>query len=181
MTNKRKRPGKSQRANTVAKAVRIVRTAKVTANQAMLDAEKAKPSDYAAKVAAAIGPGSKRHEGRLSGSCDKARLKLGSYGVGFQGPRGFASPTGKVSRSEADGQAMAPRQALAITAQASKRFAQDDYETPKPERGIKRRKGKGQWVRRDLNESQPAPHDAATERLTGAARRERVKSLNLKG
>ena len=96
------------------------------------------------------------------GGCSRDRLKAGSYGVGFQGPRGFGTPTGKVGKQEANGERMAsitPRPSQAPTPTmhlaSSKRFAGDsswagetlgyDYSTPAPSETVQKRKGKGRW------------------------------------
>lgn len=62
-----------------------------------------------------------------SSTASRDTLKLGSYGNGFRGPRGFASPKYLVGKQEADGAALAPRDDLRVTGEASKRFARDGH------------------------------------------------------
>lgn len=135
---------------------------------------------------------SKRANNNLSSSASRERLKGGSYGVGFQGPRGFASPTYKVGKQEADGGKLAPGRHLAITGPASSRFATDGYRIDKAEgegsvqrlsKPFKKAGKKGlerQWMTVDLNESAKPANDAALDRMTDAAQsRIRRKAIGL--
>lgn len=142
----RKRPGKIER-------LQAKRNALVQAN---LSSTKLEPNDLAAKLTKALGPKSDR------GGSSRERLKAGSYGAGFQGPRGFNSPKDHVTKREQAPGRLAPRDANAPTfgANGSKRHAGDiswavetlgyDYSVDKPDDTIMvkrpRAKGKpGRW------------------------------------
>ena len=149
MSSKRNRPGKLER-------MASKRQATLTANQQYLDDLKSKPNDLAAKTAKAFGPAKFDKALRQSGT-GRDRLKLGSYGVGFQGPRGFNSPKGNVSKQEQQPGLMAPKPTgPTFGANASKRHAGDvrfgaeafgyDYATPSPSDTVMRKVGrKGRW------------------------------------
>ena len=125
--------------------------------------------DFAAKLAKSQGPA--RYDAKPA-STSRERLKGGSYGVGFQGPRGYGTPTGLVSKQEGNGEKLAGGAPKATQAPfpvsglkpASKRFAGDtqvgaadfgyDYATTVPRDRVKRRKGKGKWRTVDLNDGQ---------------------------
>lgn len=147
----------------IGKAIQQRTRAIVTAN------EKAMTKDDLSSVP--FGPKASR------GGSGRDRLKLGSYGVGFQGPRGFGSPTDKVGKAEADGGKLASITKVTPSRErprptdsrhpgghlaGSKRFAGDtawageamgyDYSAPVPYEPVKRRKGKGRWKTLDLND-----------------------------
>lgn len=126
----RKRPGKIER-------LQAKRNALVQAN---LSSAKQEPNDLAAKLTKALGPKSDR------GGSSRERLKGGSYGVGFQGPRGFNSPKDYVTKREQAPGRLAPRDANAPTfgANGSKRFREDDYRTEKPSDTVQTKR-KGRW------------------------------------
>jgi len=87
------------------------------------------------------------------GGCSRERLKGGSYGVGFQGPRGYGSPKGLVGRMEGDGGKLAPSIYHRVTGSASKRFALDgDRTDAMTHETVKKRKGKGRWKTLNLND-----------------------------
>ena len=126
----RKRPGKIER-------LQAKRNALVQAN---LSSTKLEPNDLAAKLTKALGPKASR------GGSSRDRLKAGSYGVGFRGPRGFNSPRDHVTKREQTPGLLAPRDANAPTfgANGSKRFREDDYRTDKPSDTIQAKR-KGRW------------------------------------
>lgn len=120
----------------------------ITANQALFTEQ---PNDLAAKTVRALGPKANR------GGSSRDRLKGGSYGVGFQGPRGFASPKGLVTKREQERGQLAPLPVQpTFGANGSKRHAEDtlwsaetlgyDYATPKPDNAVMVKRGKpGRW------------------------------------
>lgn len=144
----RNRPGKAER-------LQAKRQALLTANLSSIAADKLNtPNDLASKMSKAVGPSRFDKALRQSGT-GRDRLKLGSYGVGFQGPRGFASPKGLVSRAEQTPGMMAPKSAgPTFGANASQRHAGDtewaaremgyDYSVPKPDDRIMVKR-KGRW------------------------------------
>lgn len=128
---KRTRPGKIER-------LQAKRNAIVQANLSSVTAE---PNDLAAKTVKALGPKASR------GGSSRDRLKAGSYGVGFQGPRGFNSPRDLVTKREQEPGLLAPLDVNrpAFGANGSKRFREDDYRTDKPSDTIQTKRGKGRW------------------------------------
>lgn len=115
------------------------------ANQSIIDAERSKPNDLAAKTVKALGPKADR------GGSSRERLKAGSYGVGFQGPRGFNTPKDYVTKREQAPGLLAPIDANRPTfgANGSQRFAGDvawgakvpgyDYRTEAPSESVMRK------------------------------------------
>lgn len=98
----------------------------ITANQQFLDAEQAKPPPKSKGV----GPA-----GYKTASTDhRTALKGRNGGVGFNGPRGFKSPVYAVSKREQTPGMLHPGDNTRpmFGANASKRFAEDDYPTDKP-------------------------------------------------
>lgn len=136
----RSRPGRIER-------LQAKRNALVQAN---LSSTQQEPNDLAAKLTKALGPKASR------GGSSRDRLKAGSYGVGFQGPRGFNSPKGLVSKREQTPGLLAPLDANAPTfgANGSKRHAGDtawaaetlgyDYRVGKPDDAVMVKR-KGRW------------------------------------
>lgn len=147
----------------IGKAIQQRTQAIVTANEVAMAKE---PTDLASKTAKALGPKASR------GGTGRDRLKAGTYGVGFLGPRGFVTPKNLVGKAEADGGRLAsitkgptpsrerprPSQAPTLTTHkaGSQRFALDaswagetlgyDYNPPRLENErVKVRKGKGRW------------------------------------
>lgn len=147
----------------IGRAIQQRTAAIVTANEREVT-RKPEPDTLAVKMARATGPKASR------GGSSRERLKAGSYGVGFQGPRGFGTPTGKVGKREADGGKLAPITpkpldgfALGGHKSDSQRFAGDvawgrdvlgyDYRTSVPYETTLRRQGKKKrWKVLDLND-----------------------------
>jgi len=128
----RKRPGKIER-------LQAKRNALIQAN---LSSATTEPNDLAAKTVKALGPKASR------GGSSRDRLKAGSYGVGFQGPRGFNSPKDYVTKREQTPGLLAPLDANrpAFGANGSKRFREDDYTTERPSDSVQIKRGpKGRW------------------------------------
>lgn len=121
------------------------RQAIMAANQREFDALMLEGTDYAKKLTKALGPKADR------GGSSRERLKAGSYGVGFQGPRGFNTPKDYVTKREQAPGLLAPIDANRPTfgANGSKRFAGDtawgakvpgyDYRTETPSESVMRK------------------------------------------
>ena len=160
----------------VQRAVRVVVKAKMTSNQKDLDAS----------TTASEGLSGYRGPQVSRGGSSVERMKGGSYGVGFQGPRGYGTPTGKVSKQEGNGEHLSPvpqrpcKAHFTSQAAASRRFAGDilwaaetlgyDYGTVTPSEPVLVKKGTGKgkrWRRLDLNESPNRPEACGLAVYTG--------------
>lgn len=121
----------------------------ITANQSIIEP---KATDLASKLVKATGPRDSR------GGSSRERLKLGSYGVGFRGPRGFNSPRDLVSKREREPGLLAPLDVNAPQhgVNGSKRHAGDvrygaetfgyDYAVESPSDTVMVKRGKpGRW------------------------------------
>lgn len=177
---RRNRPSKIDR-------IKQKRDAVIKANAKL---EPPKPKTHAEQLAERLGPSRFDSKLRQAGS-SKDRLKLGSYGVGFQGPRGFVTPADKVSKRETDGTKLvsnlSPRPTFG--ANASKRRATDakwaadtlgyDYTTPPDTDERVMTKAKGRWRKRDLNPSTPKALDTASLNMDRDERIERERKMKI--
>lgn len=173
-------------------------------NKANDDVVKARKGlDDTSKLVASVMRGAKA-DNRLTSTAQRDRLKGGTTTQGFQGPRGFATPKGTVSKAEnTPGRLVGRDASKPLPGNASKPFALDadwagetlgyDYRIPKGEgEGSVMRlskpfkaKGTGKLQRRfmamDLNESAPKPFDEKAERMTdGNEYKARMTALRLK-
>jgi hypothetical protein len=107
--------------------------------------------DFAAKLAKSQGPA--RFDAKPA-STSRERLKGGSYGVGFQGPRGYGTPTGIVSKQEGNGERLAPNAVRPAPAKGKQRFALDGerLDTVARETVQRKRAGEKRWKVIDLND-----------------------------
>lgn len=119
-----------QRGKLVRKLIKFALEANRTEHSATVAANlssKPKPLTQAERLARAVGPA--RYDAKPA-STSRERLKGGSYGVGFQGPRGYGTPKGLVGKEEGNGQKLVS-QAARPTPQAGKqRFAGDGLTKP---------------------------------------------------
>lgn len=95
-------------------------------------------------------------------SADKSTLRLGTYGTGFRGPRGFATPKYLVSEAERSKTPLIPDDTVRATSSRSKPFARDGFgdgngAALREQRAERRAGGKGRFKALPGTESRERP------------------------